>query len=134
MPTLLDLAGAKPPSALDGVSLVPVLRGEDRVIREWLHFEHATCYSKEQAFHALTDGHYKYIWRPLDGTELLFNLDDDPREEHDLARLAGQRATLEGWRTRLVRRLAARPEGFSDGTQLIAGRPYPALHPSPDRK
>ena len=128
MPTLLELAGARRPGRLDGRSLVPVLRGGDGPLREWLHSEHAPCYSKEQAFHALTDGHQKYIWRPSDGTEYLFDLDHDPREEHDLAKVAARRESLERWRARLVQRLATRPEGFSDGFKLISGRPYPALH------
>jgi arylsulfatase A-like enzyme len=151
LPTLLDLAGLKPPRLMDGLSLVPILRGAERArsssartekpdsprqaigsppvpaIRDWLHSEHAPCYSKEQAFHALTDGHFKFIWRPANGAEQLFNLDQDSREEHDLARDASSRATLEGCRARLVKLLAGRPEGFSDGARLISGRPYPAL-------
>jgi arylsulfatase len=107
--------------------LVAALRGGNQPTREWLHFEHAPCYSKEQAFHSLTDGHHKYIWRPGDGTEHLFDLDHDPREERDLVKDGAQSGLLEAWRGRLVRRLAGRPEGFSDGTKLIPGRPYPAL-------
>jgi arylsulfatase A-like enzyme len=126
MPTLIELAGAKSPR-VDGISLVPVLRGEAKTIRPWLHFEHAPCYSKEQAFHALTDGRMKYIWRPLNGTEQLFDLEKDPREEHSLSADASQARVLEQWRGRLVARLARRPEGFSDGKQLIPGRPYRAL-------
>ena len=34
---------------------------------------------------------------------------------------------LADWRTRTVRQLAGRLEGFSDGTRLIAGRPYPSI-------
>lgn len=128
MPTLLDLAGVRRPKALDGVSLVPLLGGGQQVVRNWLHTEHAPCYSKAQAFHALTDGRFKYIWRPLDGDEQLFDLDSDGREEHDLSRDAPHRKTLEYWRATLVQRLARRPEGFSDGRRLIAGRPYPAIH------
>jgi arylsulfatase len=128
MPTLLDLGGAHLPKPMDGISLVPVLRGEKRVIREQLHFEHAPCYSKEQAFHALTDGHFKYIWRPADGTDQLFNLDLDPLEERDLSKDATQSRMLDRWRGRLIQRLANRPEGFSDGGTLISGRPYPPLH------
>ena len=90
-----------------------------------LHLEHAVCYSKEQAFHALTDGHFKYIWRPLDGTEQLFELNKDPREEHDLAKDDSRQ--VEEWRAKLVVLLKDRPEGFSDGSRLIAGRPYPPL-------
>ena len=131
MPTLLDLAGARFPRLMDGVSLVPTLRGSPRTIRPWLHFEHAPCYSKAQAFHALTDGHSKYIWRPTDGSEQLFNLDTDAREEHDLSQEPGHRATLQQWRTRMIQCLADRPEGFSDGTKLIAGRPYPPLQAAP---
>ena len=127
MPTLLGLAGASYPKPMDGVSLVPVLRGEQQIVRECLHSEHAPCYSPQQAFHALSDGQFKYIWRPLDGTEHLFDLVQDPREERDLAKVTSQRALVEQWRTRLVAQLARRPEGFSDGTNLITGRPYPPL-------
>ena len=131
MPTLLALAGAPCPKPMDGVDLVPVLRGETQSVRACLHTEHAPCYSQQQAFHALTDGRYKYIWRPLDGTEHLFDLFKDPREEHDLAKVAGEAALLEQWRNRLTKQLANRPEGFSDGKRLITGRPYPALQARP---
>jgi arylsulfatase len=127
LPTLVELAHVKPPKSADGLDLGPVLRGESKLPRDWLHLEHAPTYSKAQAFHALTDGHYKYIWRPQDGTEQLFDLDRDPHEEHDLSAAATTSVTLLQWRDRLVRRLAARPEGFSDGQRLIPGRPYPAV-------
>jgi arylsulfatase A-like enzyme len=128
MPTVLSLADTKSPAHVDGVDLVPILRGQKRLIREWLHFEHAPCYSQEQAFHALTDGHFKYIWRPVNGREHLFDLDKDPREEHDLSKDAQCLSLLETWRNRLIQRLAARPEGFSENGRLIPGRPYPALN------
>jgi arylsulfatase A-like enzyme len=127
LPTLADLAAAGLRVKVDGVSLAPTLRGDDRTIRPWLHSEHAPCYGKEQAFHALTDGQVKYIWRPASGREHLFDLNQDPREEHDLAPLADHRTVLEHWRGVLIERLAQRPEGFSDGKRLIPGRPYPPL-------
>lgn len=129
MPTLLALAGAQPPALHDGINLVPVLRGATRVPRAWLHFEHAPCYSQQQAFHALTDGRFKYIWRPLDGTEQWFDLEADPREEHDLAAHKTVPHQTTYWRVQLAKRLASRPEGFSQGTNLIPGRPYPPLSP-----
>lgn len=128
MPTLLEMARTKSSARVDGVSLVPVLRGRKQQTRQWLHFEHAPCYSKEQAYHALTDGRYKYIWRPTDGAEQLFDLDKDPQEEHDLSKEASSSAKLQQWRQRLVERLADRPEGFSVDGRLVAGRPYPALN------
>jgi arylsulfatase A-like enzyme len=137
MPTLLALVGVKNPSHVDGVNLVPTLRGKKQAIREWLHFEHAPCYSEAQAYHALTDGHYKYIWRPTDGTEQLFDLDGDPREEEDLSNEPSQQITLQTWRRRLVERLAGRAEGFSKNGRLIPGRPYRPLNEGtmgPDRR
>jgi len=127
MPTLIELAEVRLPARVDGLSLVPVLRGGQAKLRDWLHFEHAPCYSQEQAFHALTDGRWKYVWRPKDGREQLFDLVSDPREERDQAVDAAQAAELRQWRSRLVQRLAGRPEGFSDGQRLVAGRPYPPL-------
>jgi len=128
MPTLLALAGTKSSTQVDGINLVPILRGKKHLIREWLHFEHAPCYSQEQAFHALTDGHFKYIWRPTNGKEQLFDLNKDLKEEHDLSNDASHSTILETWRTRLVQRLANRPEGFSKNGRLITGRPYNALN------
>jgi arylsulfatase A-like enzyme len=122
MPTLLDLAGIAIPDGIDGLSLVPVLRGERTEVRDWLHLEHARCYSAAQSFHALTDGRFKYVWRPKDGREHLFDLDQDPNEQRDLAAVDVHRADLQRWRAVLVHRLAERPEGFSDGKRLIPGR------------
>jgi arylsulfatase A-like enzyme len=128
MPTLLSLADTKSPAHVDGINLVPILKGQKRTIREWLHFEHAPCYSKEQAYHALTDGHFKYIWRPVNGREQLFDLEKDPKEEHDLSKEAQFLSLLETWRIRLIERLATRPEGFSENGKLVIGRPYRALN------
>ena len=133
MPTLLVLAGAAPSGKLDGVNLGPILRGDRTAVRDWLHSEHAPTYGQAQAFHALTDGRMKYLWRPHDGAEQLFDLSVDPREGRDLATKPAQRAELEKWRERLVRRLAGRPEGFSVGGRLIAGRPYPPIQVEPRR-
>lgn len=128
MPTLLGLAGAAVPSHVDGVDLLPTLCGREQHIRDGLHFEHAPCYSEAQAYHALTDGQYKYIWRPADGREHLFDLNEDPREEHDLGQVASSRTILEEWRARLIKRLARRPEGFVADGALVPGRPYPPLN------
>lgn len=128
MPTLLSLARTKSPAHVDGIGLVPILRGQKRQIRKWLHYEHAPCYSQEQAYHALTDGRFKYIWRPANSREFLFDLEKDPREEHDLSKDATCLATLEPLRNRLIQRLASRPERFVHNGKLIPGRPYRALN------
>lgn len=127
MPTLLELAGVARPASVDGRSLVATLRDPAVRTREVLHFEHAPIYDDE-GFHALTDGRMKFIWRPQSGREQLFDLADDPREERDLARVAARKDDVARWRAQLAQRLAGRPEVFSDGTRLIAGRPYPKIH------
>ena len=76
----------------------------------------------------MTDGHFKYIWRPANGKEHLFDLEKDPREEHDLSKDTQSLPPIEIWRNRLIQRLAARPEGFSENGKLIIGRPYRALN------
>jgi len=118
LPTLLDAAAVTIPSHVDGHSLWPILRGEAACARHWLHCEHSPCYSNEQAFQMLTDGQWKYIWRPLTGAELLFNLDADPQEQHNLADSAAGADMLVTTRQQLIRKLEGRPEGFVRGNRL----------------
>lgn len=130
MPTVLELAGCPEPSSVDGRSLVPWLRGEgDSGWREYLHGEHATCYHKEQANHYLTDGREKYVWMTELGTELLFDLRHDPKELRNLAALPAHAQRTAMWRGRLIEELRGRPEGFTDGVNLLSGRPYEAALP-----
>jgi arylsulfatase A-like enzyme len=125
MPTLLDLCGLEIPEIVDGKSLLPVLRGEATGVREVLHGEH--LYAGEQSIHYLTDGREKYIWFSGDGREQLFDLVADPQELRDLARDPACGNRVEAWRTRMIRELIDRQEGFSDGKRLIPGRPVKAV-------
>jgi arylsulfatase A-like enzyme len=126
-PTLIELAGTKVPEGMDGRSLLPILRGDPEPVRSLLHTEHNAGYDEAQAFHLLTDGRWKYIWRPHDGTEQLFDLQNDPHECSDLATTVDRSAEVQSWRQRMIEQLVDRPEGFSDGTRLIPGRPYADL-------
>ncbi len=129
-PTLAGMTGVTLPDQADGISLVPLLKGRDQDVRNWLHLEHGPTYSSSQAFQALTDGRYKYIWRPLDGgKEQLFDLKNDPRERRNLADDPDYSEELNRWRNRLIKELEDRPEGFSDGEQLIPGGPFKAHMP-----
>jgi len=124
MPTILDSAGISIPEYVDGQSLIPIARGEKTEIRKWLHGEHAPCYSQNQAYHFLTDGNMKYIWRPSDGSEQLFDLDKDPKELCNLAKYESNKNKVEIWRQRLIEQLKGRPEEFTDGNVLFPGRVY----------
>jgi arylsulfatase A-like enzyme len=123
MPTLLDMAGVPIPETVEGRSLLPLMQGRGGRVREQLHIEHASSY------HCLTDGREKYIWLVRDGREQFFDLADDPHELHDQARVPARQERLAFWRAAMVRELAGRPEGFSDGRTLIPGRPYPPVLP-----
>ncbi len=127
-PTCLTLAGVKSPAPLDGVNLLPALRGREESIRSVLHFEHSPCYSRAQAYQALTDGKFKYIWRSFDDTEQLFDLENDPHEEHDLSQEPDFKDVATHWRSELIKRLADRSEGFVKDGSLAAVPTYPPLN------
>ena len=120
MPTLLECAGIDVPNSVDGVSLVPSLRGGEAGSHHYLHGEHTW---KDTSAHFLTGGSAKYVWFSRDGHEQLFNIAKDPDELHDRARDPDAAGELEMWRSRLVRELTDREEGFTDGAVLIPGRP-----------
>ena len=118
MPTFLEVAGTPVPSSVEGKSILPLLKGETAAWRSYYHGEHSPCYHAENANQFLTDGHWKYIWNPINGEEQLFYLDDDPHECHNLANVSDGQGPLEEWRQRLVQQLAHREEGLSDGQRL----------------
>ena len=104
-PTILDMAGlpAKPRQTLDGVSLVPLLRGGDSLERTEL-FWHYPHYSNQGGFPGavIRDGDWKLIERFEDGRVQLFNLADDLGEQSDLAaaqpdRVRAMRHRLHAW-------------------------------------
>jgi arylsulfatase A-like enzyme len=122
MPTLLDMVGVPIPPSVEGRNLLPLMRGQAPTWdRPYVTIEHAP---KHQT---LTDGREKYIWFVEDGREQFFDLVVDPQEEHDAVRDAACLERVAFWRARLVKELAGRPEGFSDGKKLIPGRPYAAV-------
>lgn len=123
MPTLLDLTEVPVPETVEGRSLAPFLRGESPAWREYLHLEHAPYQQ------CVTDGREKFVWIPESGRELFFDLTNDPAECRNLAAEPEVAERVARWRGRLIERLKGRPEGFTDGERLIAGRPYKAALP-----
>jgi arylsulfatase A-like enzyme len=117
MPTILDAAGVSIPDSVTGQSLLDAVRGKPW--RDFIHGEHSSCYSPENAMHYLTDGQTKYIWFPVTGQEQLFDLAHDRQELHDLAGDPAWSEERVRWRDRLIDLLAERGDGFSDGERLI---------------
>ena len=109
LPTLLDAAGAagslEPREAVDGRSLLDLLRGDNATWRSWVDLEHdpgtlgAVCFDNTtNHWNALTDGSTtKYVFDAHTLEEFLFDL---PGERENLAAAQPERLAL--WRRRLV--------------------------------
>ncbi len=95
--TMLDAAGVAPAVdyALDGVSMLPVLRNATHHFHRPLHWR-----MNHRGQRALRDGDWKYL--RVDGNDYLFNIPADERERANLSarepeRLAALRAAWEAW-------------------------------------
>jgi arylsulfatase A-like enzyme len=103
-PTILAMAGlpAIPKRHLDGVSLVPLLNGSDKLDREALYF-HYPHYSNQGGIPgaAIRMGDWKLIERFEDGRVHLYNLTKDIGERNDLAGEASQKARVNSMRSKL---------------------------------
>lgn len=88
-PTVLELAGLSLPAGpdLDGVSLVPVLRGHGSLNREavYWHWPHYSNHGLQSPGGAVRVGDYKLIQYFENGTLQLFNLREDIGEQVNLA-------------------------------------------------
>lgn len=93
-PTILEMANlpSKPKQHLDGVSLVPVLKGGKSLNRDALYW-HYPHYSNQGGMPgaAIRQGNWKLIERFEDGRVHLYNLKNDIEEKQNLASRCPQR-------------------------------------------
>jgi len=115
MPTFLDAAGIPIPPNLDGVSMLNILRNPQCKWREMLDLEQGSQYFAEQAFVALTDKQYKYIYHTQSGEQELFDLKNDPHETKNIT----DPAMLAPWRKRMVAFLEERGEEWVKDGDLV---------------
>ena len=82
--TLLDLAGAQRPTGLRGTSLLPLIAGDLNAGPRYVYSE---CHNEGNCTGSfmIRKGEWKYIHFSFYGSNLLFNLRDDPGELNDLA-------------------------------------------------
>lgn len=88
-PTLSDMAGALPsvPSDVDGISVLPVLLGEDPPLRPPMYWELRRWQPGRDKYltYAIRDGDWKVVRKDPELPVELYNLADDPGESHDLS-------------------------------------------------
>ena len=119
LPTFLEIAGTSVPTDIDGRSLLSLAKGTETEWRKYIDLEHATCYSDDNYWCALTDGKIKYVWRFYTGEEQLFDLAKDPKELHNAVNDKKYKKLLTGMRAETIRHLSERGEEFVKDGQLV---------------
>lgn len=110
LPTFLEAAGGTVPNDMDGQSLFRLMKGE--TWRTYIDLEHATCYSPDNYWCALTDGKIKYVWRFHTGEEELFDLVNDPHELKNVVHEKKYCKKLQELRQAMISHLSERGEEF----------------------
>lgn len=122
LPTFLEVAEGNVPKDMDGQSLLTLMRNK-RQWRKYIDLEHATCYSPDNYWCALTDGKIKYIWRFHTGEEELFDLEKDPHELKNVVHEDTYQPRLRELRAAMVEHLSERGEEFvKDGKLQVLKR------------
>jgi arylsulfatase A-like enzyme len=114
-PTLLEVAGIDGGEPLDGVSLMPLLRGEGRLERDaiFFHYPNYAFHRSNRLGSAIRAGRYKLIENFDDGSLELYDLENDLSETTDLAakmpdRAGAMRQRLAAWRARTAAAMPTR--------------------------
>lgn len=107
-PTLVALANLPANTQLDGVSLVPLLKNPDS---EW---DHPAITTKGYQNHAVRSNRWRYI-RYVDGSEELYDHDNDPLERTNLAERPELQSVKEDLRRWLPKYNEPRVEPLSKG-------------------
>lgn len=115
-PTMCDLAGLKVPNGVEGLSLAPVLRGEQKTRRAAIF----TAYRDVQR--AVRDDRWKLIVYPRINQLQLFDLQRDPDELRNLAQDGKYTRQLTTMTTLLKQQQAS----FGDALPLHSPNPQPA--------
>jgi arylsulfatase A-like enzyme len=119
-PTLCELTKIDIPAKLDGKSLVPVMTGKSRKVRDYMVNTYQECQR------SIRDDRWKLIRYPLINKTQLFDLQADPHEMIDLADRPEHSERIEG----LLAELKTEQRRLGDKTPLHVANPIdPAWSP-----
>lgn len=114
MPTILSTVDADIPNTVDGKNIL-----SNDFKREYIHGEHS---GGSIGNHYIVTEHDKFIWLTQSGEEQYFDLVNDPTELHNGISDEIYTDRVNYLRSCLIKELIGRPEGFTDGKNLIPGR------------
>lgn len=123
-PTCAEFAGAEIPAGVEGMSLVPLLRGKNVKRRDVLYTGYRDCQR------ALRDDRWKLIRYPLVDRVQLFDLSADPHELTNLADQPEHAAKVDELTARLAKEMAR----YADPCPLTVAHPKPAEWLPPARE
>ncbi len=86
-PTVLELAGIKTPSNMDGLSLVPLLKGQEVTWRDKVYYEYywERNFPQTPTTHGIRTEEWKYIhYHGIWDTDELYHISKDPDEMNNL--------------------------------------------------
>ncbi|MEM7231865.1 MAG: sulfatase [Planctomycetota bacterium] len=110
-PTLLEAIGAKRPKSFQGVSLLPLLKGQTpETWRQSLYYRYYRSHFKTEPHYGVRTKRYKLIHFPSPGHWELFDLEKDPLEMKNLYADPEAKATRES----LVNELARLRKQYGD--------------------
>ncbi len=115
-PTLAEFAGAKVPVGVEGISLLPILTGNQTKVRDVCYTSYRNCQR------AVRDQRWKLIRYPLVDRTQLFDLSLDPHELDNLAKKPEHKAKVAEMTILLEKKMAT----YSDTYPLNVANPKPA--------
>jgi arylsulfatase A-like enzyme len=120
-PTFCDWAAAPVSAEVEGRSLVPILAGREKKVRDVLYTGYQNCQR------AIRDDRWKLIRYPLVDKTQLFDLQQDPHELNNLADKPERAAKV----TELMQLLAQEQARYGDVAPLRVESPQPAAWTPP---
>lgn len=130
LPTCCEIGGAEVPKNIDGKSLLSLVDDNSKSVRDVILGEFGSIGKRSLM---VTEGKWKYIWYEEDGTELLFNIEEDPDDLKNL--VVKQPQIREEWARKLVEMLERRENDPAVvGGELQATSPGLKLSPMEKEK